>query len=96
MTATAAAAFALYAAAASAQVTPAQGYTPPDDTPSIRLGTTFGSAVATANSAFSRAMVWMMFSTTALRKTGNWRASGSPKSSFSWSTSEMVACGLSR
>jgi hypothetical protein len=30
----------LYAAAASAQVTPAQGYTPPDDTPSIRIGMT--------------------------------------------------------
>src|SRR3989454_2055700 len=30
----------LSAAAASAQVTPAQGYTPPDDTPSIRVGLT--------------------------------------------------------
>ena len=35
-----AAALVLYAAAASAQVTPAQGYTPPDDTPSIRVGMT--------------------------------------------------------
>src|SRR5437763_4831373 len=35
-----AAALILSAAAASAQVTPAQGYTPPDDTPSIRIGTT--------------------------------------------------------
>src|SRR5205823_692138 len=30
----------LDAAAASAQVTPAAGYTPPDDTPSIRVGAT--------------------------------------------------------
>jgi len=30
----------LYAGAASAQVTPAAGYTPPDDTPSIRVGMT--------------------------------------------------------
>ena len=29
-----------FAAAASAQVTPAAGYTPPDDTPSIRVGVT--------------------------------------------------------
>src|SRR5262245_24093294 len=29
---------ALYSSAASAQVTPAAGYTPPDDTPSIRVG----------------------------------------------------------
>jgi hypothetical protein len=35
-----AAAFLLSAAAASAQVTPAQGYTPPDDTPSIKIGIT--------------------------------------------------------
>jgi hypothetical protein len=35
-----AAALVLYAAAASAQVTPAQGSTPPDDTPSIRVGMT--------------------------------------------------------
>ena len=40
LTAAAVAAFTLYSVAASAQVTPAQGYTPPDDTPSIRLGTT--------------------------------------------------------
>src|SRR5216684_2403574 len=39
-TATMAAAFTLYAAAAFAQVTPAAGYTPPDDTPSIRVGAT--------------------------------------------------------
>ena len=43
-TAATAAAFALHAVAASAQVTPAQGYTPPDDTPSIRVGMTlFGN-----------------------------------------------------
>jgi len=35
-----AAAFTLYAAAAFAQVTPAAGYPPPDDTPSIRVGAT--------------------------------------------------------
>jgi hypothetical protein len=43
-TATLAALLALFAASASAQVTPAAGYTPPDDTPSIKLGTTiFGN-----------------------------------------------------
>ena len=50
---------------------------------SIRLGTTSGSAVAMANSAFSRATAWMMRSTTGLRKAGNWRASGSARSSWS-------------
>jgi hypothetical protein len=34
------AALALFATAASAQVTPAAGYTPPDDTPAIRVGVT--------------------------------------------------------
>jgi len=39
-----AAALTCYAAAASAQVTPAAGYTPPDDTPSIKVGATlFGN-----------------------------------------------------
>src|SRR6266513_306758 len=39
-----AAALVLEAAGASAQVTPAAGYTPPDDTPSIKLGATiFGN-----------------------------------------------------
>lgn len=38
---TLAALFALIAAGASAQVTPAAGYTPPDDTPSIKIGATF-------------------------------------------------------
>jgi hypothetical protein len=39
--ATLAAALTLCAAAASAQVTPAAGYTPPDDTPSIKIGAVF-------------------------------------------------------
>jgi hypothetical protein len=32
--------FGIVAGTASAQVTPAAGYTPPDDTPSIRVGVT--------------------------------------------------------
>ena len=32
--------FAIFTAPAEAQVTPAAGYTPPDDTPSIKLGVT--------------------------------------------------------
>src|ERR1700687_2377821 len=39
-TALATAAFALLTGSASAQVTPAAGYTPPDDTPAIRVGMT--------------------------------------------------------
>jgi hypothetical protein len=34
---------ALFAAAASAQITPAAGYTPPDDTPSFKVGATIFS-----------------------------------------------------
>src|SRR2546422_8655799 len=39
--ATLAVALSLCAATAAAQVTPAAGYTPPDDTPSIRVGVVF-------------------------------------------------------
>src|SRR4051812_21961159 len=38
--ATAAAVLALFPSVCAAQVTPAGGYTPPDDTPAIRIGTT--------------------------------------------------------
>ena len=40
LTSLTAVAFAFLATAASAQVTPAAGYTPPDDTPAIRVGIT--------------------------------------------------------
>ena len=52
--ATLAAALTLYASAASAQITPAAGYTPPDDTPSIKIGMVFFGDYTYTNSPQQR------------------------------------------